>query len=170
MEHELHELHEYFATLFIHIRHIRAIRVQHISRGIFGWNTNFTNYTNTLQPYLSTFGIFVLFVFNIYHTKYLDGTRIALITRILCNVIYPHSAYSGNPCSIYFTHINSIEYELHGCVLKGRAQCHSQCLTHYYYLCPPHPHCIIKTFRYLSISFFIKIIIQFITYTLQNNH
>ena len=95
----------------------------------------------------------MLFVFNIYHTKYLDGTRIALITRILCNVIYPHSAYSGNPCSIYFTHINSIEYELHGCVLKGRAQCHSQCLTHYYYLCPPHPHCIIKTFRCLSISF-----------------
>ena len=87
-----------------------------------------------------------------------DGTLISLITRILCNGIYPHSAYSGNPCSIYFTHINSIEYELHGCALKGRAQCHSQChsqcLTHYYYyLCPPHPHCIIKTFRCLSISF-----------------
>ena len=156
-----------------------------------------------------TFGIFVLFVFNIYHGKNLiehefhelheyfatvfihirhirvirvqhitreifDWTRIARITRILCNLIYPHSAYSGNPCSIYFTHINSIEYELHGCALKGRAQCHSQChsqcLTHYYYLCPPHPHCIIKTFRCLSISFFIKIIIQFIIYTLQNNH
>ena len=159
----------------IHIRDIRAIRVQYLSREKF------------------------------------DGTRISRITRILCNLIYPHSpyscyscstyitrniwmehkyhaspefftiaihphsCYSCNPCSIYFTHINSIEYELHGCVLKGRAQCHSQChsqcLTHYYYyLCPPHPHCIIKTFRYLSISFFTKIIIQFITYTLQNNH
>ena len=94
MEHELHGLHEYMASNVIHIRAIREIRVQHITRGKNGWNTNSTDYTNTWQAMSFTFGIFVKFVFNIYHAENFDGTRIARITRIHGKQCHSHSGYS----------------------------------------------------------------------------
>ena len=104
------------ASDVIHIRDIREIRVQHIPRGKNGWNTNSTDYTNTWQAMSYAFGIFVKFVFNIYHAEYFDGTRIARITRIRGKRCHSHSGHLWNSCSTYTTRNILMKHELYECI------------------------------------------------------
>ena len=60
-----------------------------------------------------TFGIFVKFVFNIYHTEILIEHEFRELHEYFTIALHPHSGYSGNPCSIFITRNILIEHELH---------------------------------------------------------